>query len=69
MEKVLESQRCKIELGTEKNTSIKRVVSLEVMSGITDLTPPNNGSSISSMVELVDTDSKDFSLISDAESG
>ena len=55
--KVLEYQRCKTELGTEKSTSIKKQDIAEVTSGITDLLPPNNGFSISFTVELENSSS------------
>ena len=69
MVKVLEYQRCKTELGIEKSTSIKSLDMLEVISGITDLMPLNNGSSISSTVELENSSFKDILLITDSESG
>ena len=69
MERVLEYQKCKTEHGTERNISIKNPVMLEVISSIIDLTQLNNGHSTSSMVEQVNSLSKDGLLISDAESG
>ena len=69
MERVLEFQRCKTEHGTERSTSIKNQVMLEVISSIIDLTLLNNGLSTSSMVVPVNSSSKDGSLISVAESG
>tara|TARA_B110001450_G_scaffold30896_1_gene26915 strand:+ start:129 stop:338 length:210 start_codon:yes stop_codon:yes gene_type:complete len=69
MERVLEYQKCRTEHGTERSTSIKNPVMLEVISSIIDPTLLNNGLSTSSMVELVNSSSKDGLLISDAESG
>ena len=69
MERVLEYQKCKTEHGIERNTSIKNPVMLEVISSIIDPTLLNNGLSTGSMVEQVNSSSKDGSLISDAESG
>ena len=69
MERVLEYQKCKTEHGTEKSTSIKNPVMLEVISSIIDPTPLNNGCSTSSMVVQVNSSYKDGLLISDAESG
>ena len=69
MERVLEFQKCKTEHGIERSTSIKNPVMLEVISSIIDPTLLNNGLSTSSMVELVNSSSKDGSLISDAGSG
>ena len=53
MEKVLEFQRCKIELGIERSISIKNLLMLEVIFGIIDLMLPSNGYSISFMVEPI----------------
>ena len=69
MAKVLEYQKCKTELGIERNISIKNQVMPEVMFGIIDLMPPNNGYSTSSMVVPVNSSSKDGLLTSDSESG
>ena len=69
MAKVLEYQRCKIEHGTERNISIKKLDMQEGMSGISDLTPPNNGYSISCTAELVNSLYKDGLLTSDLEFG
>ena len=69
MVKVWEYQKCRIELGTERNISIKNQVMLEVMFGIIDLMLPNNGFSTSSMVVLENSSSKDGLLTSVSESG
>merc|ERR1712195_234694 len=69
MVKVLECQRCKTELGTERNISIKSQLMLEVTSGISDQMPLKNGHSISFMEVLVNSSSKDGSLILVSESG
>ena len=69
MEKVLEFLKCKTEHGIERSTSIRSLVTLEVTSGIIDQMPPNNGSSISLMVVLENSSSKDGLLTSVAESG
>ena len=67
--KVSECQKCKTEHGIEKSISIKSQVSVEVMYGITDQMPPNNGSSTSSMVDQESSSSKDGLSILDSEFG
>ena len=69
MERVLEYQRCKIELGTEKSISTKRQATAEVTSGITDLMLPSNGFSTSCMEALENSSFKDGLLILVSESG
>tara|TARA_B110000503_G_C6836750_1_gene285104 strand:+ start:166 stop:375 length:210 start_codon:yes stop_codon:yes gene_type:complete len=69
MAKVLEYQKCKTELGTERNISTKNLLMLEVMFGIIDLMPLSNGFSTSCMVEQVNSSSKDGLLTSVSESG
>ena len=69
MERVLEYQRCKTELGIEKSISIKNLLMLEVTSGITDPMPLNNGCSTSFTVVPASSSSKDGLLTSVAESG
>ena len=68
-EKVWESQKCKTELGIEKNTFIKSQDMQEVTSGTIDQMPLNNGYSISYTEALINSSFKDGLLISEWESG
>ena len=69
MEKVLECPRCRTEPGTERSTSIRNPVMLEVTFGTTDQTLLSNGFSISCMVAPVNSSCRDTLSTMDAESG
>jgi hypothetical protein len=69
MEKVWECLKCRIELGTESTTSIKRNHSLEDTYGIIDQMPLNNGYSTSFMVELISSSFRDLLLTSVSKYG
>ena len=69
MEKGLECQKCRTELGIERSISIKSQHMLEVTSGTIDPTPPSNGCSTSCTEVLASFLSKDTWSIMDARSG